>query len=88
MPRPKAEFDTFYPYRVFEPEELFDEDLMYTVPEIARMLQGLGPEVDLDPETEGRLVAWTIPWLFANRESLVINDPEGDQPGYFGLRTD
>jgi len=88
MPRPKDDFETLYPYRLFEPEELLDEDQMYTVPEIARLLQGLGPEVDLDPETEGRLVAWTIPWMFDHRESLVINDPEGDEPGYFGLRTD
>jgi len=88
MPRPKDDFDTLYPYRLFEPAELLDEDLMYTVPEIARLLQGLGTDVDLEPETEERVIAWTIPWLIEHRESLVINDPEGDEPGYFGLAGD
>ena len=88
MPRNRADFDTLYPYQIYEPDDLLEPDLMYTVGEIARLMQGLAPGDDLDPDTEERIVAWTIPWLFANRDRLVINDPEGDEPGYFGLRTE
>jgi hypothetical protein len=88
VPRPKSEFDALYPYTVYEPAEVLDPDRMYTVPEVARLLQDLAPDADLDPATEERVVAWTIPWLFANRERLVISDPVGEEPGYFGLRTD
>ncbi|MFB6131188.1 MAG: DUF5827 family protein [Salinigranum sp.] len=87
MPRSKAEFDTLYPYRLYTPAELLDPDRMYTVPEIARMMQGLDPEMPLDEVTEDRIIQWTIPWLVANADDLVINDPEGDEPGYFGVRT-
>lgn len=86
MPRRKSDFDALYPYEVYEPAELFDPDLMYTVAEVARLLQDLPPDADLDPETEERVVAWTVPWLFAHRDRLVISDPVGDEPGYFGLR--
>lgn len=88
MPSQKAEFETLFPYEMYEPAELLDEEKMYTVHEVTRLLQDLPPEADLDPETEERLLAWTIPWLFANREALVISDPVGDEPGYFGLRTE
>lgn len=87
MPRPKSEFDSLYPYEVYEPAEVFEPDRMYTVPEVARLLQDLPPDADLDPGTEERVVAWTIPWLFDNRDRLVISDPVGDESGYFGLRT-
>jgi hypothetical protein len=86
VPRPKAEFDQLFTYEVYEPVELLDPDQMYTVAEIARLLQDLPAEADLDPETEERILAWTIPWLFAHREQLTISDPVGDEPGYFGLR--
>jgi hypothetical protein len=85
MPRPKGEFETLYPYRLYEPADVLDEDLMYTVPEIARLLQGLAPDADLDADTEDRVVAWTIPWLMVHADDLVINDPVGDEPGYFGV---
>ncbi|MFB6089497.1 MAG: DUF5827 family protein [Halobellus sp.] len=88
MPKPKDDFDTLYPYRLYEPEEILDPDQMYTVPEIARLLQGLDPEVDLDPETEESLIRWTVPWLMAHTDDLVINDPVGDEPGYFGVESD
>jgi hypothetical protein len=86
VPRPKSEFDTLFGYEVYEPAELFDPDRMYTVAEVARLLQDLPPDADLDHATESRLVAWTIPWLFAHRDALCISDPVGDEPGYFGLR--
>jgi len=86
VPRPKAEFDRLYPYEVYEPAELLEPDSMYRVDEVARLMQDLPPTAELDPETEDRLIAWTVPWLFANRDALVISDPAGDEPGYFGLR--
>jgi hypothetical protein len=86
VPRPKSEFETLFGYEVYEPAELFDPDRMYTVAEVARLLQDLPPDADLDHATESRLVAWTIPWLFAHRDALCISDPVGDEPGYFGLR--
>ncbi|ERG92302.1 MAG: hypothetical protein J07HQW1_02338 [Haloquadratum walsbyi J07HQW1] len=86
MPRPKDAFETLYPYQLYKPAEILDAELMYTVDEIARLLQGLDPGADLPSETEERVVAWTIPWLMAHADELVINDPVGDEPGYFGLR--
>lgn len=88
MPRAKSEFDTLYEYLLYDPEDILDPDYMYTVPEIARMLQGLDPETSLEGETEDRLIEWTIPWIIANEEKFVINDPRGDEPGYFGLGSD
>jgi hypothetical protein len=88
MPKPKSAFDTLYPYRLYDPEEVLDPELMYTVPEIARALQGLDPEVELEPDAEDRVIEWTIPWLMRHADDLVINDPEGDEPGYFGLESD
>ena len=88
MPRPKEEFDTLYPYVLYDPEDVMDPDSMYTVSEIARLLQGLPPDADLDAETEDRVVAWCVPWLMAHTDELLINDPTGDEPGYFGLRTE
>ncbi|QCC47636.1 DUF5827 family protein [Halobellus limi] len=85
MPRPKDAFETLYPYRLYDPDEVLDPELMYTVPEIARLLQGLDPDVELDADTEERVVAWTIPWLMVHADELVINDPVGDEPGYFGV---
>jgi hypothetical protein len=86
VPRPKSEFDTLFSYEVYDPAELLDADAMYRVDEIARLMQDLPPGAELDPETEDRLIAWTIPWLFEHRGDLCISDPTGDEPGYFGLR--
>jgi len=40
MPEPKSTFDATYPCDFYEPAELFESDQMYTIPEIARLLQG------------------------------------------------
>jgi len=39
MPRPKADFDDLYPCDFYTPEELLEDDLMYSVYEIARLLK-------------------------------------------------
>ncbi|ELZ93012.1 hypothetical protein C440_11951 [Haloferax mucosum ATCC BAA-1512] len=88
MPKPKDEFDTLYGYLLYEPADILDPDYMYTVGEIARLMQGLSVQADLNEETEDRIVQWTIPWIIANQDDFVINDPRSDEPGYFGLHPD
>lgn len=87
MPVPKDEFEQIYPCEFYTAAELFEPGLMYTVPEIARLLQSLDPDADLDPDAELVLIDWAIPWIVANADDLVIAEPPGEnQPGYYGLR--
>ena len=89
MPRPKTEFEQLHPCDFYEPDELLDADRMYTVYEIARLLQGLDPDAELDRETEDILLDWAIPWVMFNSEDLVVAEPESDdEPGYYGLKPD
>jgi len=89
MPRPKDAFDGIYPCEFYTPEELLDRDQMYTIREIARLLQGLDPEADVDEGTEAVLVDWAVPWVMVNADDLVIGEPPTDEdPGYYGLRTE
>lgn len=86
MPEPKAEFETLHPCDFYTPADLFDEDLMYTVPEIARLLQGLDPDETLDEREEEVLIDWAIPWIIDNAEDLVVGEPRDEvEPGYYGL---
>lgn len=88
MPEKRSSFDTVLPCEFYTPAELLEEDLLYTVYEIARLLQGLEPDAELDPETEAILLDWAIPWIVTNADDLVIGDPRSDdEPGYYGLRT-
>lgn len=87
MPVPKAEFDDTYPCDFYTPAELLESDQMYTVYEIARLLQGLEPDADIDRETEDILLDWAIPWIMRNSEDLVVAEPRTeDEPGYYGLK--
>jgi len=87
MPVAKSEFDGLYPCEFYEPGELLDPGMLYTVPEIARLLQELEPDAEIDPETESILIDWAIPWIMTNAEDLVVADPRSDdEPGYYGLR--
>ncbi|MFA9518356.1 DUF5827 family protein [Halopenitus sp. H-Gu1] len=89
MPKPKDAFESTYPCEFYTPEELLEPDLMYTVPEIARLLQGLDPDATIDEGTEAVLVDWAIPWIMKNAADLVIAEPlEEDGPGYYGLAAD
>ena len=89
MPVPKAEFDRLHPATFYEPAELLEADKMYTVYEIARLLQELDPEEALDPETEEILLDWAIPWIMVNAEDLVIAEPRtDDEPGWYGLASE
>jgi hypothetical protein len=88
MPRPKSDFDQLHPCDFYTAEELLEADQMYTVYEIARLLQGLDPDAELEAETEDILLDWAIPWVMNNAEDLVIAEPEADdEPGYYGLKT-
>lgn len=86
MPRPKSEFPQLHPCDFYTPAELLEPDQMYTVYEIARLLQDLEPDAELEPETEEILLDWTIPWIMHNADELVVADPADEaEPGYYGL---
>jgi len=88
MPRPKADFEELYPCDFYTPDELLDEELMYSVYEIARLLQGLEVDAEIDEGVEDILLDWAIPWIMRNSEELVIAEPPSDEePGYYGLKT-
>jgi hypothetical protein len=89
MPVPKEEFDEVLPCEFYEPAELLEPDQLYTVYEIARLLQGLDPDAQLEVDTEGVLLDWAIPWILFNAEELVVAEPRNeDEPGYYGLADD
>lgn len=89
MPKPKDEFERLHPCDFYTAEELLESGQMYTVYEIARLLQELDPDAELDPETEVVLLDWAIPWVIDNAEDLVVAEPESeDEPGYYGLKED
>jgi len=84
--RPKSEFDDLRPLAFRDPEEVLDDEQMYTIYEVARLLQGVDPDRDLDIETENVLLDWAIPWMLQNSESFVFAEPDAaDEPGYYGL---
>lgn len=86
MPVPKTEFAETFPCDFYTPAELLEPDDMYTVYEIARLLQGLDPDADIDRETEDILLDWAIPWVMTNSDDLVVAEPRtDDEPGYYGL---
>ena len=83
----KDEFDELFPCQFYDPADIMDPELMYTVPEIARLLQGLEPDRELDAGTENVLLDWAIPWIMVHADDLVIADPTNEEePGMYGLR--
>lgn len=89
MPRPKAEFEALYPCDFYTPAELLEPDQLYTVYEIARLLQGLDPDAQIDEGTEEILLDWAIPWIMFNSGDLVVAEPPTDEePGYYGRKTE
>ncbi|WP_418286594.1 DUF5827 family protein [Halorubrum sp. DTA46] len=86
MPEPKSAFDEIFPCDFYEPAELFEPDQLYTIPEIARLLQGIEPDAEVDPDTEAVLIDWAIPWVMVHAEDMVIAEPlTEDGPGYYGV---
>ena len=89
MPRSKADFEDLRPLAFRDPADVLDEDQMYTIYEVARLLQGVDPEAELDVETENVLLDWAIPWMLKHAESFVFAEPESEaDPGYYGLAPD
>ncbi|MFT4889618.1 MAG: hypothetical protein ACI9YT_000528 [Halobacteriales archaeon] len=87
MPIPKSEFDERHPCDFYEPGDLLEPGQMYTVYEIARLLQELDPDAELDAGTEEILLDWAIPWIIFNAEDLVVAEPRDEsEPGYYGLK--
>jgi hypothetical protein len=87
MPRPREAFDDLRTFEFREPEAVLERDSLYTVYEIARLLQGVAPDAELDPGTEDILLDWAIPWMLDHSESFVFAEPEADdEPGYYGLK--
>ena len=65
----------------------FDPDTMYTVYEIARLLQGVEVDRELDAATEGVFLDWAIPWMLDNQAAFCFAEPDDDaSPGFYGLR--
>ncbi len=86
MPIEKGTVETLRPLEFREPSEVLDSEKLYTVYEIARLLQGLDYDAELDVETENVLLDWAIPWMIKHADELVFADPESDaEPGYYGL---
>ncbi|MCL9816162.1 DUF5827 family protein [Natronocalculus amylovorans] len=89
MPRPKSDFESLYPCDFYTPEELLENEQMYTVYEIARLLQGLDPDASIDEGVEDILLDWAIPWIMRNADELLIAEPPTEEePGYYGLKTE
>jgi len=87
MPRPREAFEDLRPFEFRDPDEVLDREQLYTVYEIARLLQGLDPGRELEAETEAILLDWAIPWMLDNSEAFVFAEPDAeDAPGYYGLR--
>jgi hypothetical protein len=86
MPVPRREFEDLRPLSFRDPSAVLDPDELYTVYEIARLLQGLDPGAELDIETEEVLLDWAIPWMMLNAESFVFAEPRSEaEPGHYGL---
>ncbi len=87
MPVPRSKFEDLRPLSFRDPSEVLDPDELYTVYEIARLLQGLEPGAELDVETEDVLLDWAIPWMMLNAESFVFAEPRSErEPGHYGLK--
>ena len=87
MPRPREAFEDLRPFEFRDPEEVLEEEHLYTVYEIARLLQGVDPDREMDAETEAILLDWAVPWMLDNSEAFVFAEPDADEePGHYGLK--
>ncbi|MFC4988583.1 DUF5827 family protein [Saliphagus infecundisoli] len=87
MPVARSEFDEIVPCEFYDPADLLESDELYSVYEIARLLQGLDPDAEIEVETEEVLLDWAIPWVMVNADDLAVAEPRSDdEPGYYGLR--
>ena len=86
MPIPRAEFDDVRSFELHEPEDILDPDLLYTIPELARLLQGLPHDAELSDFNESVFIDWAIPWMIYNQERLAFAEPDDEEVvGLYGL---
>ena len=86
MPARKAEFDELRPFELHEPGDVLEPDLLYTIPELARLLQGLAPDTELSDFNESVFIDWAIPWMIYYQDQLVFAEPDDeDVVGLYGL---
>jgi len=86
MPVDKQEFDEILSFELHEPADILDAEKLYTIPEIARLLQGLPADAELSEANESVFIDWAIPWMIFNQNDLVIADPQDDDVvGLYGL---
>ena len=86
MPLPKDEFEDVRSFELYEPDDVLDADLLYTIPELARLLQGLPVDAELSDFNESVFIDWAIPWMIYNQDSLVFAEPDDDEVvGLYGL---
>lgn len=89
MPIQKSEATDLRPLEFREPTEVLEADKLYTIYEIARLLQGVPVDEELDVETENVLLDWTIPWMMNHAGAFVFAEPTADtEPGYYGLASE
>jgi len=89
MPIQRAEVDDLRPLTFREPQDVLEAEKLYTVYEIARLLQGVEVDAELDVKTENVLLDWAIPWMMKHADELVFAEPSDDtEPGYYGLATE
>jgi hypothetical protein len=86
MPASKDEFPELLPFELHEPADILDPDLLYTIPELARLLQGLPVDAELSDFNESVFSDWAIPWMIYNQDELVFAEPDDDDiVGLYGL---
>ncbi|WP_436934403.1 DUF5827 family protein [Halovenus marina] len=86
MPIDRDTVSDLRPLEFRTPEEVLDGDKLYTIYEIARLLQGLDADMEMDRPTENILLDWAIPWVLFHADAFVFAEPEADdEPGYYGL---
>ncbi len=86
MPINRSDAGELRPLSFREPAEVLDEEKLYTIYEIARLLQGVDVDAELDVETENVLLDWAIPWMMKYADRFVFAEPTDDtEPGYYGL---
>lgn len=86
MPVDRDEFEEIRSFDLHEPEDVLDPEKLYTIPELARLLQGLPADAELNEANEGVFLDWAIPWMIFNQDDLVFAEPDDDDlVGLYGL---
>ncbi|MFC7019088.1 MULTISPECIES: DUF5827 family protein [Haloarcula] len=86
MPAKKADYDEILSFELHEPVDILDSELLYTIPELARLLQGLPADAELNEFNESVFIDWAIPWMIYNQDDLVFAEPsDEDVVGLYGL---